>query len=58
MVNFVGHYDEDAGFHRVPDNCPAEFTLHGTTRRGPAQLDKLYEKAKKAQWNGQTDLDW
>ena len=22
------------------------------------KLDKLYEKAKKAQWNGQTDLDW
>ena len=31
----------------------------GTTRRarGPV-LDKLYEKAKHSQWNGQTDLAW
>ena len=25
VLNFVGHYDVE-GFHRVPDNCPAEFT--------------------------------
>ncbi len=56
VVNFVGHYD-DEGFHRVPDNCPAEFTWDYDKGAKP-QLDKLYEKAKKAQWNGQTDLDW
>jgi hypothetical protein len=56
VVNFVGHYDDD-GFHRVPDNCPAEFTWDYEKGAKP-QLDKLYEKAKKAQWNGQTDLDW
>jgi hypothetical protein len=56
VVNFVGHYD-DQGFHRVPDNCPAEFTWDYDKGAKP-QLDKLYEKAKKAQWNGQTDLDW
>ena len=56
VVNFVGHYDDD-GFHRVPDNCPAEFTWDYDKGAKP-QLDKLYEKAKKAQWNGQTDLDW
>ncbi len=56
VVSFVGHYD-DQGFHRVPDNCPAEFTWDYDKGAKP-QLDKLYEKAKKAQWNGQTDLDW
>ncbi len=56
VVNFVGHYD-DEGFHRVPDNCPAEFTWDYDKGAKP-QLDRLYEKAKKAQWNGQTDLDW
>jgi hypothetical protein len=56
VLSFVGHYD-DQGFHRVPDNCPAEFTWDYEKGAKP-QLDKLYEKAKKAQWNGQTDLDW
>jgi hypothetical protein len=56
VLNFVGHYDVE-GFHRVPDNCPAEFTWDYEKGAKP-QLDKLYEKAKKAQWNGQTDLDW
>ena len=56
VLSFVGHYDEQ-GFHRVPDNCPAEFTWDYEKGAKP-QLDKLYEKAKKAQWNGQTDLDW
>jgi hypothetical protein len=56
VVSFVGHYD-DQGFHRVPDNCPAEFTWDYDKGAKP-QLDRLYEKAKKAQWNGQTDLDW
>jgi hypothetical protein len=56
VLSFVGHYD-DEGFHRVPDNCPAEFTWDYEKGAKP-QLDKLYEKAKKAQWNGQTDLDW
>jgi hypothetical protein len=56
VLNFVGHYDVE-GFHQVPDNCPAEFTWDYEKGAKP-QLDKLYEKAKKAQWNGQTDLDW
>ncbi len=56
VLNFVGKYDVE-GFHRVPDNCPAEFTWDYEKGAKP-QLDKLYEKAKKAQWNGQTDLDW
>jgi hypothetical protein len=56
VLSFVGHYEEQ-GFHRVPDNCPAEFTWDYDKGAKP-QLDRLYEKAKKAQWNGQTDLDW
>ncbi len=56
MLSLVGQYDVE-GFHRVPDNCPAEFTWDYEKGAKP-QLDKLYEKAKKAQWNGQTDLDW
>src|SRR5580704_16635625 len=56
VLNFVGQYDVE-GYHRVPDNCPAEFTWDYEKGAKP-QLDKLYEKAKKAQWNGQTDLDW
>ena len=56
VLNFVGHYDVE-GFHRVPDNCPAEFTWD--YEKGRLQkLDKLYEKAKGAQWNGNTDLPW
>jgi len=56
VLDFVGHYDVE-GFHRVPDKCPAEFTWD-YEKGARSQLDKLYEKAKKAQWNGQTDLDW
>ena len=56
VLNFVGQYDVE-GFHRVPDNCPAEFTWDYEKGAKP-QLDKLYEKAKKAQWNASTDLDW
>jgi hypothetical protein len=56
VLSFVGHYDVE-GFHRVPDHCPAEFTWDYEKGAKP-QLDKLYEKAKKAQWNASTDLDW
>ena len=56
VLSLVGQYDVE-GFHRVPDNCPAEFTWDYHKGAKP-QLDKLYEKAKKAQWNAQTDLDW
>jgi len=56
VLSVVGHYDE-AGHHNVPNHCPAEFTWDYEKGAKP-QLDKLYEKAKKAQWNAQTDLDW
>src|SRR6201984_2649304 len=56
VLSVVGSYDKE-GFPRVPDNGPAEFTWDYQKGAKP-QLDKLYEKAKKAQWNAQTDLDW
>jgi hypothetical protein len=56
VLSFVGHYESE-GFHRVDDHCPAEFTWDYEKGAKP-QLDRLYEKAKRAQWNGQTDLDW
>ena len=43
--------------HAVEDNCKAEFTWDYTKGARP-KLDKLYEKAKGAQWNGRTDLPW
>ena len=56
VLDQVGQEDPD-GRHRVPDACEAEFTWDYTKGARP-KLDKLYEKAKRAQWNGQTDLPW
>jgi hypothetical protein len=56
IFNVVGVEDPD-GRHIVEDKCPAEFTWDYEKGARPA-LDKLYEKAKKAQWNGSTDLAW
>jgi hypothetical protein len=41
----------------VEDNADAIFTWR-YDKGERAALDKLYEKAKTSQWNGQTDLDW
>ena len=41
----------------VKDNADAIFTWDYEKGARPA-LNKLYEKAKTAQWNGETDLDW
>jgi hypothetical protein len=56
ILSFVGHQEAD-GRHLVTDNCQAEFTWDYEKGKH-ARLDTLYEKAKKAQWNGQTDLPW
>jgi hypothetical protein len=52
----VGHEDPD-GHHPVGDPCPAEFTWDYEKGAKP-RLDRLYEKAKTAQWNARTDLPW
>ena len=49
--------DPDEVIHAVKDNAEALFTWdYGKGQR--AALDKLYEKAKRSQWNGSTDLPW
>ncbi len=56
IMAVVGHEDPE-GVHAVADNCEAIFTWDYEKGRR-AKLDKLYEKAKNAQWNGRTDLPW
>jgi hypothetical protein len=41
----------------VPSRYEAQFTWD-YTKGARAKLDRLYEKAKGAQWNAQTDLPW
>ncbi len=47
----------DGLIHAVQDNADAIFTWK-YDKGERAKLNKLYEKAKTAQWNGETDLDW
>ncbi len=49
--------DETDPVHIVQDNSEAIFTWNYDKGERSA-LDKLYEKAKTSQWNGQTDLPW
>ena len=56
VLSFIGHQDE-SGRHNVVDQCEAEFTWDYEKGRR-AKLDRLYEKAKTAQWNARTDLPW
>ncbi|MDD9369149.1 MAG: ferritin-like domain-containing protein, partial [Acidimicrobiales bacterium] len=53
----VSNTDVDEAIHTVQDNADAIFTWDYEKGARPA-LNKLYEKAKHAQWNGETDLPW
>jgi len=53
----VTNTDRDEAIHTVRDNADAIFTWDYNKGARPA-LNKLYEKAKHSQWNGETDLDW
>ncbi len=53
----VSNSDIHETIHAVEDNADAIFTWDYEKGARPA-LNKLYEKAKKAQWNGETDLPW
>ncbi len=53
----VTNTDVDELVHAVTDNADAIFTWDYEKGRRPA-LNRLYEKAKSAQWNGETDLPW
>ncbi len=56
VMALVGR-EEPGGRHAVADPCPAEFTWDYEKGARP-KLEKLYEKAKAAQWNARTDLPW
>jgi hypothetical protein len=49
--------DKNETIHAVKDNADCIFTWNYAKGERPA-LNKLYEKAKNAQWNGETDLPW
>src|SRR5689334_12421800 len=53
----VTNTDVDEALHTVADNADAIFTWDYEKGARPA-LNKLYEKAKTSQWNGETDLPW
>ncbi|MEJ5255987.1 MAG: ferritin-like domain-containing protein, partial [Acidimicrobiales bacterium] len=53
----ITNTDVDAVVHQVKNSADAIFTWDYEKGARPA-LNKLYEKAKNAQWNGETDLPW
>jgi hypothetical protein len=53
----ISNQERDEVIHAVQDNAEAIFTWNYEKGERPA-LNKLYEKAKRAQWNGETDLPW
>jgi hypothetical protein len=53
----VVNKDWDSKVHNVHSTYDSVFTWDYEKGQRP-KLDKLYEKAKKAQWNAQTDLPW
>jgi hypothetical protein len=53
----ITNTDVEATIRSVADNADAIFTWdYNKGARKP--LEKLYEKAKTSQWNGETDLPW
>ncbi len=53
----VSNTDVDEAIHTVVDNADAILTWDYHKGARPA-LNRLYEKAKGSQWNGETDLPW
>ncbi|HET8619936.1 MAG TPA: ferritin-like domain-containing protein [Acidimicrobiales bacterium] len=53
----VSNTEVDEAVHAVADNADAIFTWDYEKGERPA-LNRLYEKAKRSQWNGETDLPW
>ena len=53
----VTNHDSESPEHTVDSECRAVFTWNYDKGARP-RLDRLYEKAKTAQWNAQTDLPW
>ena len=57
QVLSISNTDVHEAIHHVRDNADAIFTWNYDKGERPA-LNKLYEKAKGSQWNGETDLPW
>ncbi len=53
----ITNTDVDAAVHAVASNYDTIFTWDYEKGARP-KLHRLYEKAKTAQWNGETDLPW
>ena len=53
----VTNTDRDEVVHHVQNHAETIYTWNYDKGERPA-LNKLYEKAKNAQWNGETDLPW
>ena len=53
----VSAEEKDEAFRAVASHADAIFTWDYEKGKRPA-LNKLYEKAKHSQWNGETDLPW
>ncbi len=53
----VANNDVDSVMHTVQNNADAIFTWDYQTDDRPG-LMRLYEKAKRSQWNATTDIDW
>ena len=56
ILSVVGHEDP-SGLHDVHNEYDTTFTWDYEKGARPG-LNKLYEKAKRSQWNGETDLPW
>nr|WP_291840022.1 ferritin-like domain-containing protein [Candidatus Microthrix sp.] len=53
----ITNTDRDETIHHVQNHADTIYTWNYDKGERPA-LNKLYEKAKNAQWNGETDLPW
>ncbi len=53
----ITNTDRDEVIHHVKDNADCIYTWD-YNKGGRPRLEKLYEKAKHGQWNGETDLPW
>ena len=53
----ISNTDIHASISAVKDNADAIFTWDYEKGQRP-KLNRLYEKAKTAMWNGETDLPW
>jgi hypothetical protein len=57
LARTVSREDREAAVRAVPSAYDVRFTWDYAKGERPA-LTKLYEKAKTAQWNAETDIDW